>query len=94
MKPHTTTINHDYKTLTEEVLSTLKDMHKSISNPTGAKFFNSKELCSYLNIKPSKMRKMVFEKRVPHTKVGRELRFCKLEIDNWLESNSVSVAAD
>ena len=45
------------------------------------------EISAYLNLKPSTIYAMVAEKRIPHFKVGRLVRFKKSEIDQWMEGN-------
>jgi excisionase family DNA binding protein len=45
------------------------------------------EISQYLKLRPSTIYAMVAEKRIPHFKVGRLLRFKKSEIDLWMEGN-------
>ena len=49
------------------------------------------EISAYLNLKPSTIYAMVAEKRIPHFKVGRLVRFKKAEIDLWMEANKREV---
>lgn len=80
------------KQLTHDLLEALKNIHTSTMSLKGNEsYLSASELCDYLKIKESKMRKMVLTKKIPHTKVGRHLRFSKEEINNWLEENSVKV---
>ena len=43
------------------------------------------EISEYLKVKPSTIYAMVAEKRIPHFRVGRLVRFKKSEIDLWME---------
>lgn len=40
----------------------------------------------YLNIKGSKLRRLVFDKSIPVLRIGRTLRFKKESINRWLET--------
>ncbi len=42
------------------------------------------ELSKYLNIKESKVRKMVFRNEIPFIKIGRLVRFSTQRIDDWI----------
>ena len=50
---------------------------------------NIPSMCEYLNITESKMRSLIFHKRIPFIKIGREIRFKKEVIESWIESNSI-----
>lgn len=43
------------------------------------------EVASYLNLKPSKIRQMIFCRQIPYLKIGRLVRFRRQEIDSWLD---------
>jgi len=45
------------------------------------------EISHYLKLKPSTIYTMVAEKRIPHFRVGRLVRFRKSEIDLWMGGN-------
>ena len=45
------------------------------------------EISEYLKVKPSTLYAMVAEKRIPHFKIGRLVRFKKSEIDLWMEDH-------
>jgi excisionase family DNA binding protein len=51
-------------------------------------FWNIQDLSNYLGIKTSTLYAMVGEKKIPHYKVGRLVRFKQSEIDLWMEGNS------
>ncbi|MGZ3731897.1 MAG: helix-turn-helix domain-containing protein [Bdellovibrionota bacterium] len=44
------------------------------------------EVALYLNLKPSKIRSMVFRRELPYIKIGRLVRFQRQEIDAWIAS--------
>ncbi len=43
------------------------------------------ELASALNLKPSKIRRMIFERKIPFLKLGRLIRFNFEDINLWLQ---------
>ena len=43
-----------------------------------------KDVCSFLNIKESHLRSLVFKRKIPFSKVGGNLRFNKEVINEWL----------
>ena len=48
-------------------------------------FLTISELSSYLNLKESHIRRLVFYNDIPYFKIGRLIRFKLSEIDAWLE---------
>jgi len=48
--------------------------------------FNLVELSKYLMISRSTLYKMTETDRIPHFKVGRQIRFSKETIDRWIRS--------
>jgi len=50
-------------------------------------FWGINEVSQYLGIKTSTLYAMVGEKKIPHYKVGRLVRFKRSEIDLWMERN-------
>lgn len=49
------------------------------------------EAATFLNLKVSKLRKDIFNKAIPHYKIGALIRFKKEELLTWLEAKLVSV---
>jgi len=47
------------------------------------------ELSKYLSIPKGSLYNMVNEGKIPHLKVGKRVRFCKREIDEWLEAQKI-----
>jgi excisionase family DNA binding protein len=62
-------------------------MEQSEQSIQGKEFLTIQDLSKYLAIKASTLYTMVGEKRVPHYKIGRMLRFKRSEIDLWMEGN-------
>jgi len=52
-----------------------------------AAYWNIKDLADYLGIKPRTVYALVEEKRIPHYRIGRLIRFKREEIDLWMEGN-------
>jgi len=50
-------------------------------------FWSIQDLSNYLGIKTSTLYAMVEEKKIPHYKIGRLVRFKRSEIDTWMEGN-------
>lgn len=48
------------------------------------KFFTLQEISQYLNISKSTLYKLSQRKKIPSVKIGKQLRFRKSSIDNWL----------
>lgn len=49
-----------------------------------------KDVCTFLNIKESALRKMIFENRIPYIKIGRGVRFKPSEIKKWIEKKPLN----
>ena len=49
--------------------------------------------CEYLPASPRHLRGLVARRAIPHTKVGRELRFWPADLDVYLEANYVEAAS-
>jgi excisionase family DNA binding protein len=48
-------------------------------------YVNVQGMAEYLAIKPSTIYALVEEKRVPHYRIGRQIRFKRSEIDGWMQ---------
>lgn len=48
---------------------------------------NIKELCSYLNISQSMIRKLIYENRIPYFRIGYKYCFDKRIINQWIIDN-------
>jgi excisionase family DNA binding protein len=51
-----------------------------------------KEVAARLGVTERFVRRLVFERRIPHLKVGRLLRFAPSELDAWLDDTRRDVA--
>ena len=49
-------------------------------------FLNVKEVATYLALKASTVYSLVEEKKIPHYRIGRQIRFKRSEIDEWMNS--------
>lgn len=54
-------------------------------------FLDVQAIARYLGIKPSSIYSMVEEKKVPHYRIGRQIRFKKSEIDEWMAGQREAV---
>ena len=45
-----------------------------------------KELSSYLKISVSEIRKLVWQKRIPHFRIGNRIKFDLQHINLWIEN--------
>lgn len=53
------------------------------------KLYTPLEVCDLLNIKLSKLRTMIFLKKINYIKVGRLLRFAQSDLESWVEKQKV-----
>lgn len=51
---------------------------------------NVGELAEYLGVSCSKIYKMIKEKKVPASKIGRQYKFSKQVVDSWLKENIIT----
>lgn len=49
-----------------------------------------RELSRYLGLGKSKIYQLIREKKIPASKIGRQYRFSKTVIDNWLKENLIT----
>lgn len=74
------------KALAPEVAKELKTLFKPWGQD-GDVIFTPDTLSAYLHVSKDKIYNMTHLKEIPYSKVGRELRFRKKEIDSWLQEN-------
>jgi excisionase family DNA binding protein len=55
----------------------------------GTQLLSAKETADYLGLPLSSIYSLVYKKRIPHTHLGRLLRFRREELDQLLEAKSV-----
>jgi len=51
---------------------------------------NVSELAEYIGVSRSKIYKMIREKKVPASKIGRQYKFSKQVVDSWLKENIIT----
>lgn len=52
------------------------------------RFLDGSQVCELLSITPRHLRRLVEERRIPVTRVGRLLRYERDEIERWIERNT------
>ena len=60
-------------------------MDKTERNQTTLDLMTVEQACELLNVKKSKMRSMLFRNEIPVIRIGKCLRFCRKDLDQWLE---------
>ena len=50
-------------------------------------FLDIKGVSEYLTLRKSKIYSLVEEKKIPHYRIGRQIRFKKSEVDEWMEEH-------
>jgi len=63
---------------------------KQNNSATFKEIMDVKELSKYLGIGKSKIYKLIREKKIPASKIGRQYRFSKSVIDSWLKENLIT----
>lgn len=53
------------------------------------RYLNIDELSDYLGLSKNTLYSWVWQKRIPHSKFGRLVKFDRKAIDCWVEKNSV-----
>lgn len=54
---------------------------------TPRELLTRREVCALLRVEPRYVYQLVNERRIPHLKLGRYLRFDATEIDGWLRAS-------
>ena len=60
---------------------------------TDRRYVDSETLAEYLGTTPRHIKNLVYRRAIPHTHVGRLLRFDLREIDRWVAANAEDVAS-
>jgi excisionase family DNA binding protein len=55
------------------------------------RYLTVKEVSDYTGLAEGTLYNMVSERRIPHSKIGRLLKFERYELDKWLKDQSVKV---
>ncbi|MDR2191390.1 MAG: helix-turn-helix domain-containing protein [Endomicrobium sp.] len=61
---------------------------------TSKQIMDIKELSEYLGIGKSKIYSLIKQKKIPASKIGRQYRFSKDIVDNWLKEKIVTKRDD
>lgn len=69
----------------------LENQRKLSSATSDLGFMNVPELSAYLNITESFVRSLVFKKEIPVIRIGKCLRFSKVQIIDWLNNNGAKI---
>jgi len=65
-----------------------------MENKNAKQIMDIKELAEYLGIGKSKIYSLIKNKKIPASKIGRQYRFSKDIIDNWLKETIVTGKED
>ena len=60
--------------------------NKTIIN-NDKKLYTLEEICYYLSLSKSQVRKYIYAGMIPHYKFGNRYRFDAIEIDEWMKEN-------
>ncbi len=61
-----------------------------MENKETKEIMDIKELSNYLGIGKSKIYALIRSKKIPASKIGRQYRFSKSVIDNWLKEKIIT----
>jgi excisionase family DNA binding protein len=78
----------DIEAIAQRVFALIRPLIVSKRNEdTEGDLSNVKEISKYLGVKPSWVYGRVHNNTLPHIKVGKYLRFRKVDVDGWLKLN-------
>jgi excisionase family DNA binding protein len=66
----------------------------SLDAPLDDGFLTPDQLCEYLQIQKDWLYDQVQRRAIPHVKLGRQLRFKRSEIDQWLAGHQREAEAE
>lgn len=58
-----------------------------------ARYLDVDGAATYLGVKERQVRSLVYRRQIPFTKVGRLVRFDIVQLDAWLDANTVPAEA-
>lgn len=79
----------DIQLIAEKVAETLKPLLNNNRYTEEDMIFTPETLAEYLKVEPSWVYKQASDKKIPHFKSGKYLRFKKSAIDKWITSQSI-----
>ena len=56
------------------------------------RFFNAKEISTYLGVSEESIRKWTLRGKIPFVKLGKSLRFDMIKIESWVKAKESSYA--
>jgi excisionase family DNA binding protein len=78
----------DIEAIAQRVLALVRPLIGDKRNEDAkGELFDVKGISKYLGVKPSWVYGRVHSKSFPHVKVGKYLRFRKVDVDGWLKLN-------
>ena len=60
---------------------------------TSKRWLSPKELASEFGFSESNQAKLRMDNKIPFSKIGRYIRYDRIEIDKWIENNKVDMIA-
>lgn len=63
----------------------MKDVNQPEKIQTAEEYLTSEEVLGLLKLTDSKLKSMIFKNEIPVIRLGRCLRFNKLDLINWIE---------
>jgi excisionase family DNA binding protein len=72
----------------DELITTSNYAMKTSDDP---EYMDISETAKYLRVSESKLYKMTSKKEIPHSKIGKTLRFKRCDIDEFIETKNKSV---
>ena len=83
-------LNQNNLTLGIEFISAIKRLEETLmSQSSKLDLLTFDETTTFINCSKPWLRKKVFEKSIPYKKLGKNLRFSKDELIQWIDENSV-----
>ena len=71
-------------------MSDKRSIHKTApTEPITRRLFTLREIAEYTGLSVHTLYTMVSQRRIPHVKAGRLVKFDLKEIDTWIERHSV-----
>lgn len=65
---------------------TMREASEFFENQTDAEWMTIEEIAAHLRTKVSHIRELVYRDEIPHSKLGRLLRFHRQTVDDWMIS--------
>jgi len=66
-------------------------MNNTAPKTTPKRWLNGDELANEYGFSKSNQAKLRMKNKIPYSKIGRYIRYDRIEIDKWLEHNKIEV---